>query len=699
MPADLSHLFQARSILLVGASADPRKTAGKPQRLLDKYGYRGDVMIVNPAHEEIDGQRCYPRIEDVPEPPELSLVLTPAGAVIGAVNDVLERGGRDIIVVSGGFSDTGQHALQQELVRVVHSAQARLVGPNCLGLANFHTGLAATFAGSLHNYTVSPGAVSLVTQSGSVANAIIMRLLERQVGLAKWVALGNEAGLTVMDALHYLISDSATQAIGCFVESVRDGGEWAAIGRRAAAAGKPLIVQKAGRSPAGAAAVESHSGKSAGSYEAWRQIARRSGITVAESLEELADQLYSHRPGRLPPGRRMAAVSTGGFGVLVSDAAAEWNLPLATLSDETITELRALLPGTATLHNPVDPTPVPDAVFYQTSAALLADPGVDLVLLTVTSLSRSYAQMPDQLQTLGEQAARLGKTLVVSYFSPSDRLAGPVETELRSSCGVLFFADPVLAVRALGRRPEPARHVTTAQRESGSPAGGSRDRVLSWAEAANRLAGFGLSPVPAQVLHSREEAARYSRDRAGIVLKLDDPAMPHKTEHAAVCTDLHGDDAAAAAFDDLTAKHSPAGQVIGQPYIGGGTEVVVGCWIDPELGQVVAVNAGGILTELAGPPAISSCPLSPAEAAELLESSLAGQLLHGYRGTSRLAVQPVAEVVSALSRCFAAQRDLRELEVNPLIVRSDGAHIVDILAIAARPAAAPSAAQPEEQLA
>ena len=270
--------------------------------MLDKYGYRGEVMIVNPAHEGIDGRRCYARIEDIPEPPELSLVLTPADAVIGAVNDVLERGGRDIIVVSGGFSDTGQHSLQQELVRLVHSAQARLVGPNCLGLANFHNGLTATFAGSLYNYTVSPGTVSLVTQSGSVANAIIMRLLERQVGLAKWVGLGNEADLTVMDVLHYLISDSETQAIGCFVESVRNGGDWAALGKRAASAGKPVIVQKAGQSPAGAAAIESHSGKSAGSYEAWRQIARRSGITVAESLEELARPVVQPATGPVAAG-------------------------------------------------------------------------------------------------------------------------------------------------------------------------------------------------------------------------------------------------------------------------------------------------------------------------------------------------------------------------------------------------------------
>ena len=189
---------------------------------------------------------------------------------------------------------------------------------------------------------------------------------------------------------------------------------------------------------------------------------------------------------------------------------------------------------------------------------------------------------------------------MVSYFSPSDRLAAPVEAELRSSCGVLFFADPVVAIRALGRRPERARHVTTIRGESASPTEGGRGRVLSWAEAVDRLADFGLRPVPVQVLRSRQEAARYSRDGAGIVLKLDDPAMPHKTEHAAVRADLHDGDAAAAAFDDLTDKCSPTGQVVGQPYIGGGTEVVIGCWTDPELGQVVAVNAGGTLPSWPG---------------------------------------------------------------------------------------------------
>jgi acetate---CoA ligase (ADP-forming) len=700
MAADLRHLFEAATILLVGASEDPRKTAGKPLRLLEKYGYRGEIMIVNPVHKEIAGHRCYPKVEDVPQRPELSLVLTPATSVLGAVDAVLERGGRDIIVVSGGFSDVGQHERQQELVDLIHAAGARLLGPNCLGLANIGTGLTATFAGSLYHYTVPPGEVSLVTQSGSVGNAIVMRLLERHVGLAKWIATGNEADITVMDALEYLISDPQTRAIGCYVESVRNGSDWAALGRRAEAASKPLIVLKAGRSSVGAAAVESHSGKSAGSYEAWRQIAERSGIDIAESLEELADKVYSRRPGRTlsrsqaVPGRRTAAVGTGGFGVLVSDAAVEWGLPLAALSDATTAELGRLLPPTATLHNPVDPTPVPDAVFYQTGLVLLADPGVDVLLLTLTSLSRTYDQMPEQLSVLGERARQLGKTLIVSYFSPLDRLASEVEAELHASRGVLFFGDPVLAIRALGRRTgvgtgrDGRSDAVPARRSRGSGA-----RVLGWREATSLLADWGLSAVPTLALHSRDEAAQYCRGTesrgtesrrgtAGIVLKLDDPAMPHKTEHSAVYVGIRDRDVAAAAFDDLAAKRSPAGQVIGQECIGGGTELVIGCWTDPELGKVVSVNAGGIFTELAGVPAIGTCPLSLAEAGELLDASLAGRLLHGYRGTRQLPADVVADVVSTLSRCFAGQPDLRELEVNPLIVRHDGAHIVDILAIA-----------------
>jgi acyl-CoA synthetase (NDP forming) len=295
---DLSRLFEAGNILLVGASADPRKTAGKPLPLLRKYGYAGGVMVVNPAHREIDGHPCYAKVEDIPEQPDLTLVLTPASSVWSAVDAVLARGGKDIIVVSGGFSDVHNDTLQRELVELVRSAGARLLGPNCLGVANIRSGLTATFAGSLYRHTVAAGNVSLVTQSGSVGNAIVMRFLDRGIGLSKWAAVGNEADITAMEVIDYLISDPETQAIGCFVESVRDGAEWSRLARRARAASKPLIVQKAGRSTAGARAVQSHSGKSAGSYEAWRQIAERSGVTVAESLEELADKVYSLGPPR-----------------------------------------------------------------------------------------------------------------------------------------------------------------------------------------------------------------------------------------------------------------------------------------------------------------------------------------------------------------------------------------------------------------
>lgn len=362
-------------------------------------------------------------------------------------------------------------------------------------------------------------------------------------------------------------------------------------------------------------------------------------------------------------------------------------VPLAALGDATTAELGRLLPQTATLHNPVDPTPVPDSVFYQAGLVLLADPGVDVLLLTVTSLSRAYDQMPEQLAVLGERARQLGKTLMVSYFSPGDRLASQAEARLHAGHGILFFADPVLAIRALGRRVGrtgqagiEAQQGVIAQRRRRS---GSR--VLGWHEAASLLADHGLSAVPTAVLHSRDEAAQCCRGAAGIVLKLDDPAMPHKTDHAAVHVGIRDPDTAAAAFDDLAGKRSPVGQVIGQEYIGGGTEVVVGCWTDPELGKVVAVNAGGIFTELAGEPAIATCPLSPAESSELLDAGLAGRLLRGYRGTSPLPVDAVADAVSAVSRCFAAHLDLRELEINPLIVRDDGAHVVDILAIADQP--------------
>jgi acyl-CoA synthetase (NDP forming) len=373
----------------------------------------------------------------------------------------------------------------------------------------------------------------------------------------------------------------------------------------------------------------------------------------------------------------------------VSDAAEEWGVPLAALSAGTVSELRRLLPDTAAVHNPVDPTPVPDSVFYQAPGVLLADPGVDIVLLTVTSLSRSYQEMPRYLRALGEQARQLRKTLIVSYFSPGDRLARETEADLHASCGILFFGDPVLAIRALGRGP--AAGPGTAARSgagegTGVPSPGAADgRVLPWREAAALLGGCGLRPVPTVTLNNRDEAAQYCRATGQIVLKVDDPAMPHKTEHAAVRLDIRDAPSAAAAFDDLDARRSRTGRVIAQEYISGGAEVVIGCWTDPELGKVVSLNVGGTLTEIVGAPVIGACPLSVPEAMRLLENSLAGRLLSGYRGTARLPLAAVAAVASAVSECFATQQNLRELEINPLVVRGDGAHIVDILAVVAEP--------------
>jgi acyl-CoA synthetase (NDP forming) len=729
-PPDLSRLFEARSIVLVGASADPGKTAGKPLPLLASYGYAGQIMVVNPAHGQIAGHRSYPQVADLPDAPELALILTRSAAVPAAVDDVLERGARDVIVVSGGFADTGDSARQQRLADRVQAAGGRLLGPNCLGLANLRTGLTATFAGSLRREHVPAGDVSLVTQSGSVGNAIVMRLAARGIGLAKWAAVGNEAGVTALDVIGYLIADPQTRVIACFVESARDGRRWAQLAARAQAAGKPFIAVKGGRSQAGALAVQSHSGKAAGSYQAWRQIVERAGATVAESLAELADKTYALGPPPAPasghsgpagsgtggPGAggvavggpaagrpaamRLAAVGTGGFGVIVSDAAAGYGVPLAELAPGTVAELRALLPATATVHNPVDPTPVPDEVFFHTPKVLLADPGVDAVLLTVTSLSRSYPDFPGRLRPVAELARRLGKRLAVSYFAPDDRLPGLVEADLYRDSGVLFFADPVQAVAALAVQqtpglptpglptPGPSAAVPSAavpqpagERAPGRSGAGDRaGRVLGWPAAQALLAGWGVPVVPTVVLTDRDEAARYCQEAGPVVLKIDDPAMPHKTEHAAVQLDLRTPAAAAAAFDDLAARRG-AGQIIAQPYLSGGTELVVGCWTDPELGPVVSLGLGGTLTELAPAPVIAAAPLTVPEAARLLAQGITGRLLAGYRGSAALPVAAVAEVAAAVSAGFAAQPGLRELEINPLVVRGDGAHVVDILAV------------------
>jgi acetate---CoA ligase (ADP-forming) len=704
---ELRPFFDASSVVVVGASSDPTKNSGKPLYHLSRHGYRGQVCAVNPRHDEIFGFPSYRSVDAIPWPPELALVMLPAAGAAEAIRACGARGARAAVVFGNGFADAGRADLQEELALAAREAGMRLLGPNCLGAVNTANGLTASFSSYLLRRMFRPGHVALATQSGSVGNAILMDFQDLGVGLSKWVATGNEADTDLLDVVEYLVDDPASHVIAVFAEAFKRGWRWPQIATRARDLGKPIIVLKAGVGTRSAQAVISHSGKIAGVHKVWEDLAALEHLTVVESVEELCDaaQALSIAP-RAAGG--FAILGSGGSGVLAVDECQRRDLPVAELGTSTTRALRGQLPPAASVENPVDPTPTTDVAWSAACQTIVNDPGVGYFTVVISSLVRPHEITFDLLRPTTDDAARLGKAMCVTYLAASDPMDPALRERLRAQ-GVLTLPTPARSVRALAHLRRSAVRTPEVNPAASQPtlaAGAApHPRPASVVPAAGlqgigrleqQLRGYRISVAATHVVRSAEEAVRaVAALRGPGVLKLEDPLVPHKTEHGLIRLAISDPQEAAAAFDSLQGQAVDSDAVVVvQPQIGPGVEVLVSCTIDAELGPVVTVGAGGILTELIADTCSSPAPVSPERAVDMIARTRVSRLLTGYRGIGPHDLAALSELIAGVSRFFVEHGGFTELELNPVVVLAtgSGAVVVDALAVP-RPPAAP-ASQP-----
>ena len=257
----LSRLLRPASIALVGASPDASKLPGRPLAYLQRYGYQGRIHPVNPKHAQIGGVACSASIRELPRDIDLALILLPAPAVAQALEECARQGVATAISIAGGFAEAGAADEQDRLTAICRRHGIRLVGPNCVGLLHPAFGVTATFSSELRNAMPRAGRVALLTQSGALGNSLLQSFNDIGLGLAYWVSTGNEADIGLLELVDYAIDDDAVELIALYVEGFKQGDRLAALGRRARAAGKAIVVLRSGRSQLGRAAAVSHTGK------------------------------------------------------------------------------------------------------------------------------------------------------------------------------------------------------------------------------------------------------------------------------------------------------------------------------------------------------------------------------------------------------------------------------------------------------
>jgi acyl-CoA synthetase (NDP forming) len=463
----IARLMKPRSVAVIGASADPTKTAGRPVAYLSKHGFGGAIYPVNPRADLIGGLKSYPDVQSLPEAPDVGIVLLGAERAHEAVRALAARGTAAAIVLASGYTEVGAEGARRQQQLLDAAGSMRILGPNTIGLVNLTDRITLSATGALELEDFEAGSIGVVSQSGGILGALLSRAAARGIGLSKLVSTSNEADLDMADFIDHLADDEATSVIALYMEGVRNPAKFKAAALKAARKGKPVVVFKVGRSESGAAAAVSHTGALAGADRMYDALFREVGVIRAQTFSDLLDLPAALVTGRRLAGRRVAVLtSTGGAGTLVADSLGTAGFETPAPDEATAAALRALQSGDHAVldRNPIDVTlaGLQPALLRGAITSLLASPSYDAVVVIVGS---SGLAMPDLMASaIHDSLPGSDKPLVV-FVSPH----APGIASLLNRRGVPAFMAPESCTSALAAMLETTQWKEPAARGDEAP--------------------------------------------------------------------------------------------------------------------------------------------------------------------------------------------------------------------------------------
>jgi acetyl coenzyme A synthetase (ADP forming)-like protein len=693
----LRPFFEPRCIAVIGANAERGRIGSEILHNLRASGFTGTLVPVHPSASEIDGLRACASVRDIPGEVDLAVVVVPAARVAAVVDDCLAKGVRALVVISAGFGEIGEagRKLQDEVLEKIRAAGVRMIGPNCMGILNTDPAFAV-------NATFSPvyppaGRIAFSTQSGALGLAILDYVSRLNIGISSFASIGNKADVSGNDLLQYWAEDPRTDVILLYLESFGNPRKFAEIARRVART-KPIVAVKAGRSGAGARAASSHTGARASSEALVEMMLRESGVIRTRTLEELFDvaAVLANQP--VPGGRRVAIVTNaGGPAILAADACEANGLSVPVLDETTQQQLRSFLPPTASVANPVDMIASATPQQYQRALeAVAADPSVDSVIaIFIPPLVTDPEAVAGAIRGA---ASRISKPIIASFLGTHG-----VRPQLAP---VPSFAFPEAAATALAhvarygewlRRPAVApapmpEETRTRVRAVVQDVLARGDGWVSPQECEAILAAAGIAALPSHTARTDDEAVAAARlIGLPVVLKAVGKRILHKSDVGGVRLALASEHAVRDAFHALSGTLGDALEsVLVQPMVSGGVEMAVGGVNDNAFGPVVMCGTGGVLIDLLEDTAFAMCPLGESGAKALLERVKGRVRLRGFRGAAAADEGALAGLVVRASQLLHACPEIREMDLNPVMVLPAGAIVADVRIRlgAARPAAA-----------
>ena len=691
-------ILAPKSVAVIGASTRANSIGRRLVENLVASGFRGTIYPVNPHAGEIAGLQCIADLTHIDGPVDLAVIAVPANLVEDVVAQCGEAGVRGLVIISGGFAEVGAEGRDRQagVVDLAHRHGMRIVGPNCMGVFNTdpEVRLDATFAlHELNGIKTSAGRVALMSQSGGIGIVALDEAQRRGLGLSSFVSVGNKADISGNDLLQYWESDPQTAVIMLYLESFGNPRNFARIARRVSGS-KPILAVKGGRSAAGARASASHTAALAGSDVAVDELFRQSGVTRADTLEELFDAAEGFAKAPLPRGRSVAVVgNAGGPGILAADACENNRLVLATLSAATKDALRSFLPSAAAVENPVDMIATATASDYgRALAVLLADDAVDAVIVTHVAAGAGGLEeviIEIDLAQINRTAER-AKPIVLASLGPE------LTAERRRAIDVALYRFPEAAAKVIGHLADRQQWLekprSTAPRHEGFDLVAAHKLVeavladrpdggwLDPADAVALLSAAGVKCAPVRKARDADEAIALANEMGyPVALKAAALALVHKTDRGGVHVGLSSEFDVTCAYLDMQ-RHlgDEMGGAIVQPMAASGVEMLVGVTNDRHFGPLLLVGAGGVGAELYADRAARIVPLTESDASEMVESLRIAKLLNGFRGSAPVDVTALREVIERVAELAEAIPEIADIDLNPLIVSARGATAVDI---------------------
>jgi acyl-CoA synthetase (NDP forming) len=685
---DLTRLLTPQSIAIIGASSNNTSISGQPLRLMLEAGYAGKIYPVNPKRGEVQGLKAYPDAQSIPGSCDVALVAVSAAQVPQALRDCGKAGIPFAVVLAGGFAEIGAagDAMQRGLDAAIKESGVRVVGPNCIGVANIATRAFCAFGGALYDKRLEPGPVAVVSQSGGVGLSIMAHAHARGVDTRYLVSCGNEADLDFFDFAHQFLGQDDVKLVAAYLESSTEGVRLRELGRRALEVGKPIILLKVGNSGAGRRAAGSHTGKLTADYTLFKAAFREGGFIEVQDLHELADVAKLVLGGRYPRGRNIGVLTgSGGWGVMTAEAYERNGLQLPLPSPETAEKLKAVVADYGSRGNPIDTTPVYGKQ-HTVLEIIVDEPNWDMLHVR----SAGGPALTEWLPKFLEIAKRSEKPIIVGW-APVPGLDLEIKAELENN-GIYcpsFAADAGRAVGlftdfAMKRQKYLARGDTFEARPvAPQPLEIAGTGALAEHVSKQCLARYGI-PSTREVLLSLDAilALKESPLRFPVAVKLASADIPHKTEADAVRLGVKSLEELKAAAQAVTAggrKHAPHARIdgISVQEMASGVEMIIGAVNDPHFGPYVMAGLGGVLTEVLHDVAHRFAPVTAEDAREMLAELKGAKILQGYRGAPPVDAEAVVDVLVRLSWLIHDHRDrIAEIDVNPLFARAQGEGVV-----------------------